>query len=509
MKKLDETSISEYGINGLVLMENAGVSVVNEILKLVQNPKRVLIVCGTGNNGGDGFVIARHLMNRNWQVSVLVCGNEDRIKGDSLTNLKILKKLNCDIVFLQDDKYKFPEPLLKDSDIIVDALLGTGFAGQLKEKYINVIRSVNRSGKYIVSVDIPSGLYSDSGFCSEECIKADITVTFQLAKLGLLINDGPEVSGRLVVSDISIPRKLIDSEKLEYNLIDTEILHNLLKERRNNTHKGSYGRVLTTACSKNMSGSGIMAAKAALRSGAGISVLAVPRSIQSSVNTQLLEVMSRGLEDNNTGVLAKDCIENLLSMSQEFSCMLIGPGLAVNEDIKAITKEVICRCKAPLIIDADALNVLSKDMDVFRQKLSDIVITPHPGEMARLLGISTVEVQKDRVGCALKVSSEYGITTVLKGHRTIVALPNGELYVNPTGNPGMATAGAGDVLAGIIAGLIAQGLTPEAGAIAGVYIHGAAGDAVKNEIGEYGLTAGDILTQIPHTIKNIVENGCI
>lgn len=501
MKRLDEISINEYGIPGVVLMENAGSAVVREIEKLNVAERYAKVVCGTGNNGGDGFVIARHLYNKGWRVKVLVCGEEERIKGDALVNLQIAKRMGIPICFAEGNPASLPEDFVCDSPLVVDALLGTGFKGKLRGLYKEAVDRINSSNGCVVAVDIPSGLDADTGFAGEACVRADITVTFQLPKLGLLINDGPEACGSLAVKDISIPEAAVCNAGLHLNLLEKDMIETMLPKRKRNTHKGSFGSVLIAACSKGMEGSGIMASKAALRSGAGIVRLALPESLQKSVSAGVLEIMTKGLEDGGSGIIVEACIPQLLEAAGKSSALLIGPGLTDSEDIRAIMHKVVESCTIPVIIDADGLNAIAADPGILKKRRSEIVITPHPGELARLCGCSSSDIQQDRLGYAGRFAGEFNVIVVLKGFRTIIAFPDGTAYINPTGNPGMATAGSGDVLAGMIAGFAAQKMKLSDAVLCGVYLHGAAGDRGAEEIGEYGLTAGDIIENIPHTIK--------
>lgn len=505
MKKLDEISTNEYGIPGLVLMENAGLAVVQQIEKLDIPKKHAVVICGTGNNGGDGFVIARHLYNRGWKVNVLVCGNAGKIKGDALVNHTAARNIGVPFYGIDDNSIDLAERLIREGSLIVDAMLGTGVKGTLRGLYRTIVEKVNESDAYTISVDIPSGLDADTGFSGEGCIAADCTVTFQLPKVGLVINDGPKACGDLKVADISIPEAAVTSMKLSMNLLEKDMIKELIPNRDFNTHKGSFGRVFAAACSKGMEGSGLLSAKAALRSGAGTVLLGLPDSLKRFFSSDAPEIMTMGLEDKGTGKLAKECILQLLETAEKSSTLLIGPGLTNDEDIREIMNEVIMNCKVPMVIDADGLNAIASNPEVLKRRKAEIVITPHPGEMARLCGCKTMDIQRDRLGYAGRFAEDFGVAVVLKGYRTIIALPDGMIYINPTGNPGMATAGSGDVLAGIISGFAAQKFKLSDAAVCGVYIHGAAGDCAAGKIGEYGLKAGDIIENIPHTIKNIAE----
>ena len=486
-------------------MENAGSTIAREICNIDIKTKKAVVLCGTGNNGGDGFVIARHLINNGWQVKTIIIGGQNKLKNDALVNYNILKKMQGNIQIIEQPEKDLLSRELFDCTVIVDALLGTGFSGRLSDNYTLVINEINKSKKIIVAVDIPSGLNSESGFFDNTCIKADFTVTLQMAKIGLIINDGPEMCGKLVVKDISIPIQAITQVGINTNLTDAEYIIDSIIPRKNNTHKGSFGKTLVIGSSKGMTGSGVMSACAALRSGAGLVVLGLPQSIQAAANTIMPEIMTKGYFDNNEGFYKKECIYDMLESINSSASLVIGPGISEDEDIKEIIVEIVKNCRIPMVIDADGLNSLAKEKNVLKEKKSSIIVTPHPGEMARLIGTTTDEIQRNRVKYASKFSSEFGVITVLKGFRTVIALPDGSVFINPTGNPGMATAGTGDVLAGLIGGLISQGIPAEKAAVAGVYIHGAAGDMAIDEIGEAGLVATDIIKFIPKILKNIID----
>lgn len=502
MRSIDEASINGYGIPGIVLMENAGAAAADEISRICCG-KSAAVICGTGNNGGDGFVIVRHLICKGWKVKVFVCGDAGKIKGDALTNLEILINMAAEVSLATVDDMEALDSGIAESIVIVDALLGTGFKGKVSGLYEQVIDKINASGKVVVAVDMPSGLDGDTGFAGGACVRANKTVAFQLAKVGQVINQGPEYCGELITADISIPRQVIEEAGLKVNLTDMEFLASRICKRTDNTHKGTYGRVSVIAGSLGMLGAGLMSARSALKSGAGIVTLGVPKSLQAAANSMSPELMTRGLAENADGTLSKECTGQLLELIKPDSCTLFGPGLSQGPDIEGLAEHIIREAKAPLVIDADGINAISREPEILRESISSIVITPHPGEMARLMKCTASDIQGNRLAYAERFAREYGAVTVLKGFRTIVAVPDGTLHVNPTGNPGMATAGAGDVLAGIIAGLIAQGMPAADAAVCGVYIHGAAGDAAAQKIGEYGLTASDIIEFVPHTIKNI------
>jgi NAD(P)H-hydrate epimerase len=360
--------------------------------------------------------------------------------------------------------------------------LGTGL-GSFRWKDVEILR--NAEGKPIVKLNGSVAEYANSKGISE------IQVTLSHSK------EYATATAAATVEKCRI--KTVNPGDTYFNMIKS-----MMPARSKDTHKGSYGKVFIAAGSRGMMGSGIMAAMAALRSGAGLVTLGVPESLQFIAEAQVMEVITKGLYDNGKGVLDSDCIPELMETAQKSSSLLVGPGLTSQDSIVNIMTEIINECKTPMVIDADGLNAIAKNRSLLKNHKAETIITPHPGEMAKLMNCTIPEVQADRTGAAKDFAREYNVVTVLKGHKTIIALPDGTVYINPNGNPGMATAGSGDVLAGIIAGFLGQGFNASDAAICGVYIHGAAGDAGAEEIGEYGLTAGDIIDKISHTIKNIV-----
>ncbi|NLM43269.1 MAG: NAD(P)H-hydrate dehydratase [Clostridiales bacterium] len=508
MRKADIVSINDYNIPGIVLMENAALGIVNEIEKELNNGKlpqevHACIICGTGNNGGDGFAVARHLVSKSWHVEVYICGDVNKIKGDALINLNIIKKLNIPIYCMEDCGIEVLDKILIKSDLIVDGILGTGFKGKLKSNIETIIEKINKQQKFVISIDNPTGLNCDTGLVETICIKANKTVTLGLPKIGLIINEGPHYCGELSVCGLSIPDPVYESLGIKRYMTQEDYIKNLIKPRKLHSHKGSFGRVLIAAGSKGMEGAALLAARAAIRSGAGIVELAVPQGAFEAVRGAIPTLITNGLDDDGEGCFTDESIEEILSTSEKASVLLMGPGIRNNPHTKEVVSEVITKCHKPLILDADGLNAICQIPEVLLERPEETIITPHPGEMARLLNTSTVEVQNNRLETAESFAKKYNVHVVLKGHRTIIASPLGETWINTTGNPGMATAGSGDVLGGVIASFIAQGMEPMKAAISGVYIHGAAGDRAAEKYGQWGMVATDIIKYIPHTIMDI------
>ena len=506
MKALDRAAIEEYGIPGLVLMENAGrhvVEVIRQDLGDVRD-KVVTVFVGKGNNGGDGLVIARHLLNMGAEIKVLLLADTKEINGDAAVNLEIWQKLGQKIYSIHHgDGINIVRLILMNTDLIVDAIYGTGFRGKVPEKVGRIIEVLNSSGKPIVAVDVPSGLEASNGKVNGPCIQATHTVTFGLPKLGLILEPGASYAGRLHIVDISIPAVLVEKEGPSRYLITPELVREWLPARPTDAHKGTFGRILIVAGSRGMTGAACLAGEAALRAGAGLVTVAVPETLHDILEMKLTEVMTTPLPDNGKGCLSKEAKQAILSLLEDKDVLAIGPGLSNDPDVAALVRELLSSIKVPCVFDADALNALAGAGELLKKVQAPAIITPHPGEMARLTGTSIQEIQEDRLLAASKAALNWNDVVVLKGARTVVADPGGAIYINPTGNPGMATAGSGDVLTGCIAALLAQGLKPSRAAAAGVYLHGLAGDLTAREKGMMGLVAGDLVFTLPEAIRGL------
>lgn len=509
MKVIDSRAIQEYGIPGLVLMENAGLRTVEVIEEILEKPsgKSVVIVAGKGNNGGDGFVIARHLINAGVQVSTFVLGGNDTFPTDARTNFEILQRMDASILHLHQeaDLDRLMVHLLT-SDLIVDAMYGIGFTGSLGEFDSRIVRLINWSNRPVVAADIPSGVEADTGRVHGEAVQASYTVTFALPKIGLIVEPGKEYAGTVSVADISIPKSLLKDPALKTNLVTQEMVRALIKPRDSESHKGTYGHTLVVGGAPGLTGAVAMASMAALRSGAGLVTAALPASLVPIVDSALPEVMVTPLPTSREAVISLEslpAIENLLGIA---SVCAIGPGMSGYTEASAIISFVLERAGIPLVIDADGLNALAGQADILKNRQVPVVITPHPGEMSRLTGRSIKEIQSNRLAIARQYALEWGVTVVLKGNKTVIADPAGNVFVNITGNPGMATAGSGDVLCGIIASFIGQGMKAQEAAVAAVYIHGWAGDQAGQYRGQRGLVAGDLIDALPEVLRQC-ESG--
>ncbi len=511
MRRIDTRAIEEAGIPGVVLMENAGRAVADAVKKLLETGggRRVCVFAGKGNNGGDGFVAARHLLNSQVRVKAFLLGRAGEVQGDARTNLDVLVRMGVDIEELgtEEDLHR-ARVAVSVSDVVVDAILGTGFRGEVAGFIAQIIETVNESGRPVVAVDVPSGLDATTGAVGASCVRARYTVTFGLPKVGLLLHPGAAYAGELVVADIGLPRAFLADDSLKLNLSMAEELRRWLPARMADSHKGTFGRVFVLAGSQGMAGAAALASLAALRAGAGVVTLGVPRSLQDIMHLKLTEVMTRALPETESGSVSLQAQALLDGVLRNVEALAIGPGLSTHSETAQLVRNVIMTTSVPTVVDADGLNAIAQDPGTLRTSKAPIVLTPHPGEMGRLTGLPVQEIKRDRLGAALRASAQWGKVVVLKSARTIIADPSGRAYINPTGNPGMATAGSGDVLTGVVAGLLAQGLGPLEAAVLGVYAHGLAGDIAAARYGETGLIAGDVLDSVPEAFARLAgERG--
>jgi NAD(P)H-hydrate epimerase len=520
MREIDMVTIEEYSISSAVLMERAGLSVALKVKELYPN-KKILILCGSGNNGGDGIVAARNLYNWGYRVKILMFTKKEHLSHDCQTQLKIAEKMNIPIEFM--------DSLIKEDihgSIIVDAIFGMGLSKPVTGKLAEVFSFINRSTTPVISVDIPSGISSDTGRILGEAIRADYTVTFGLPKRGHILYPGAEYTGRLFVEDIGFPARLLLSDKLNVELINKEHVSQLIPQRPACSHKGDYGHVLIVAGSNGKTGAALMTAKACLRSGSGLVTLAIPESLMDVFQGRVTEEMTLPLPDDGNGMLSSKAADEILNYAfQKIDVIAIGPGIGVSKETEKIITELIRKSTVPMVIDADAINSLAGSMvngqgskDIFQEAKSPIIVTPHTGEMARLLKQKSevksqkskekeirTEIEKNRIEIAISFPKETGAYLVLKGTPTIVAEPDGKVFINTTGNPGMATAGSGDVLTGIIASMVGQKLSALDASLFGVYIHGLAGDIAARTKGEHSLIASDIINFLPDAFLSFLS----
>lgn len=503
MREIDRAASEIGGIPSIVLMENAAIACVDALQKDFGSVrgKRVAIFCGKGNNGGDGFAIARHLYNNGAEVSVyLVCGNE--FKGDAKINFEIITEMNINIDVVSDtENLRY---IIRANDIVIDAIYGTGIHGSVGGISYDVINEINENAKYILSVDVPSGINSDSGEICGICIKTDRTVTFAAYKVGMLMFPAADYTGQVTVADISIPDYIIEGQNITINVIDEHFIRKHFPKRENNSQKGDYGKLLVIAGSAGMTGAAYLSSQTAVLSGSGLVTLAIPSCLNGAMEAKTTEVMTVPLADIG-GHISSDAKERVLECLEKADAVLAGPGLGRSVDAVRIIEAVLDNSKVPVIIDADGINAVAKNMDILSDCTCPVIFTPHTVEMSRLTGLDKDYIEENRLVVSKEFAEEYGVTVILKGHHTIVTGLCGEQYINITGNSGLATGGSGDVLAGIIASLIARGTEENIAAAMAVYIHGLAGDIAMEKYGIESVTATSVMENIPFAIRQILQ----
>lgn len=508
MQELDRKSIEVYKIPGIVLMENAGRGAAEVISKTFQDiqQRKVAVIAGKGNNGGDGFVIARHLMNQGATVKVFLLTDPRALRGDAETNYQIFSRMKGEVLPLPSSKdYQKIKKDLEKFDLLVDGIFGTGLDAEVRGYYREVIDHLNTLQKPIVAIDIPSGLDANTGKPFGTAIKATLTITFGLPKIGLLISPGLDYAGEVKVIDIGIPKKMVDEEKIHTYLLEGDEIRRWARTRRRpESHKGDYGHLLVLAGSVGKTGAAAMACEAALRMGAGLVTLAIPKSLNPIMEMKLTEVMTEPLPETPKQTLSLRAYSSILRLCENKSAVVIGPGIGTFKETQALVLKLVRTLEIPLIIDADGITALSTQPKIFPLTNRNLVLTPHPGEMARLIRSTPKEIQGDRIGVSRNFAQSNHLYLVLKGHRSLIATPTGEIFINPTGNPGMASGGTGDVLTGMIGGLVCQGLDILTSLQISVYLHGWAGDEVAREIGEKSLVATDLLRKIPTLLQGMV-----
>ena len=506
MREADRRTIDEIGIPAIVLMENAGRQAVAAMEAAFDDlaTSHVGVLCGRGNNGGDGFVIARTLVQRGVETSVFLLGSVADVRGDARTNLEVLGRIGLTVVEItnaQEWELHFSE--ISRCELLVDAILGTGFHGQLSGLLETVVADVNGLGVPVVAIDLPTGLSADTAEVEGEAIEASMTVTLAAPKISLILPPADSRSGDLVIADIGIPLPLLDEVEGPYlELLTRERMRDLVPARAADSHKGDFGRVLVVAGSLGRSGAAHLAAIGALRSGAGLVTIATPKSCLPIVAAMAPEYMTEGLEETTSGTVDYAALDRVLEFKADV--IALGPGLGQSPGTAAFVHGLLERAGVPLVLDADALNAFSGDPDrLMGRDGVDVVITPHPGEMARLLNTSVEAVQHDRLRHATEFAARHRVHVVLKGHRTIIAGPDNRAFINLTGNSGMATGGTGDILTGMIAAWFGQLLDAEAACKLAVYLHGAAGDLAEADEGDVALVAGDVAARLGDAVMEL------
>ena len=504
MKALDERTIAQCGVPSILLMENAAFGILDRLTGLYPalSSYRVAVLCGGGNNGGDGLALARHLHRRGVGVEVVLLAEASKLTADAKTNWEILSKLGPRAHLIPSSAaVSGLAAVLEGSDLLIDAIFGTGLSKPLSGHWAEAVDCINRSGKPVVSIDIPSGISSDSGKVLGAAVRAAHTLTLGLPKRGHFLSPGLEHRGELGVVDIGIPQFLVEQSGIRVELITAESMAAFLPPRPRSAHKGTYGHLLILAGSRGKAGASVLASQGALRSGVGLVTLAHPQGISPP---QLpMEAMTLPLPETSDGAVAESGQKLLWDALPGKDALVLGPGLSQNPETQELARHLIFESPLPIVVDADGINALSGNTSGLRSSPGPRLLTPHPGEMARVMGISPAAVLEDRMGIALGFAAEHRAVLVLKGACTLVASPDGRLLVNPTGNPGMAKGGSGDVLSGMIGALLAQGVPPLEAAALGVYVHGLAGDLASHELGEIGMLPSQLIDRLPSAFERV------
>lgn len=506
MRAIDKEAIEKRGMPGPHLMERAGQGIAEQIRDQIlfgRTGASFAIFCGKGNNGGDGFVIARYLHQYGSKVAVYFPGPSEALSDDARLNYNRAVKEKIEINELSGSG---DLPSMLDCDYIIDAIFGTGFSGAPRGILSEIISYINKQGKAVIAVDCPSGLNVDTGQHEGEVVDADFTFTLALPKYGLYLSPGRELAGIVDIVPIGIPDEVIDSFHIRENLITRENVASLLPQRKPEGHKGDFGKLFVLAGSTGLTGAATLCAHAAARSGLGLVTVGCPASLNPILEMKLTEPMTYPLPDvARKGALALRGLGEIRQIIRESDALVIGPGVGRHHETRELIQRIVADLAKPAIIDADGLNAFEKNRAPLEGEHTELVLTPHPGEFRRLINEEIPAALPSRFDLVRQYAAKYNSVIVLKGSPSIVVDTDGELYLNPTGNDGMATGGTGDVLSGIIGSFLAQGLSPLHAAVCGVYLHGLAGDLAASELGKRSLIAGDLIDFLPDAFS-IIEN---
>lgn len=505
MKRV-ELHASGCGLSYKVMMENAGTACARNIRNEIEkekglSAKNVAVVCGKGNNGGDGFVIARKLRECGYNVNVILAAGYP-VSSEATYMYKLVIDQGIKTLWYDGDKETALQSI-NTADVIVDAVFGFSFHGALTPEMKQLLREMSLSSGVKFAVDVPSGVYCDSGLCDSGCFRADYTIAISALKPAHIIEPASAFCGDIIIANIGIPEdsyKSVGNSMYTYSKNEVRLL---FPERRTDSHKGSFGHLLCICGSRSMSGAPVLAASAALRSGAGLVTLAFPQGIYSTVSAKLTEALLMPLPENEEGTLSSECLRQLLGALPKYDAVLIGCGLAVNEDTKAVVRAVVENARIPVIIDADAINIVAKDISMLENADCDIILTPHIGEMARLVNVTNDAVADSKISCAVDFSRKYGVNVVLKSANTVYvsADKNSKIYINNTGNTGLSKGGSGDVLAGLIGGFVVQSFTLDDAVVSAVFVHGYTADAVADRTSERGMLPSDVVAELPYSLS--------
>lgn len=503
--KLVEQDAAKYGMSYKIMMENAGTACARNIRNEIEKegnaiPKSIVVVCGKGNNGGDGFVIARKLNESGYNVIVVLSSGYPT--GQEATYMyKLVLDQGIKILWYDGDR-EVVLNAVKSADVVVDAVFGFSFYGKLDNELKELLNEMSMSRAVKFAVDVPSGVYCDSGCCDENCFKADFTVAISALKPAHIIEPASSCCGDIIIANIGIPEESYHVAENGFYTYNKREVRLLFPERKTDSHKGTFGHLLCICGSKTMAGAPVLAASAALRSGAGLVTLAFPECIYNAVSSKLTESLLMPLADNEKGTLSSSCLKELLASLSKFDGIVIGCGLGVNEDTEAVVRSVIENAEVPVVVDADALNIIARDISIIENKKSELILTPHIGEMARLTGADKESIINDRISAAKSFSLKNGVYTVLKSANTVVTFPDGKrAYVNNSGNTGLSKGGSGDVLAGLIGGFAVQKFVLADAITAATFVLGYTADAVAERTSKTGMLPGDIVNELPYTLS--------
>lgn len=504
MREVDRAATEALGIPSLVLMENAAIGVADAIGEKYPEARCVAIFCGPGNNGGDGYALARHLSVRGYECRVFGVGPLPKAGSDAAQQLEIARRMGLTLERVTGEAVPAALAAARECHVVVDALFGTGLTRSLGEPYAAIVTGLAAMPLARVAVDVPSGLDSGSAQIPGPHFVADLTVTFGAPKVALVLPPACDAAGEVAVTDLGVPGELIAASASQLHLLAAEDLAAYLPARKASSHKGDFGHLLIVAGSAGKAGAAILAARAAVRGGAGLVTAAVPQEILQTVDLGSIESMTLPLPGGPSG-LGADARAAVAAASAGKSAVAIGPGLGVEPGTREAIVEMVLDLALPLVLDADGLNAFAGQAGRLRERPAPTVLTPHPGELARLLGSSVDEIAADRVAAARRAAGASGAVVVLKGHRTLIADPGGDVWINPTGNPGMASGGTGDVLTGLLGALLAQRYEALEAAQLAVFAHGLAGDRVAEQHGERGMRAGDLVAALPGALRALAE----
>jgi len=501
MQDMDKEAVEKYGISDELLMENAGLATYQVITKHFKiNDSHFLIFCGVGNNGGDGLVVARKLFSNGANIKLCILGNPEKYKNAALKNWQIIQKLNLPVMIMPTMK-EIATSIVPEN-IIIDAIFGTGLTRDIEGDYLKTIQLINQKNNQVISIDIPSGIDGNSGKVNGIAIRANHTVTFGLPKIGNILYPGYDYAGNLYVSHISFPPELYNKKNINIQ-INTPLT---IPNRPKAGHKGTFGNALFISGARNYYGAPYFSSFSFLKTGGGYSRLAAPSSIIPYISSRASEVVFLPQRETISGSIGLDNFQELLEWSNKMDIVIIGPGLSLQEETQELVRKLLAKIDKPILIDGDGLTALSNDMSILKLRQQPTVLTPHPGEMSRLMKQPIAKIKENSIYMIQEAAQQFNTIIILKGAHSIIGLPDGKLYINMTGNSGMASAGSGDVLTGAIAAMFTLGLPIESAARQGVLVHGFAGDLAAKKMGEDGITAQDIMNSLPEAMTIIRNN---